>query len=576
MKRLSFQRTLMRQSITGYLILLAALLLYSFSSALNYGRGLYESNRRVFNLYLEEINRATTESEYFIRNLYDNNCYKGLEVSTNALKCYEYAYDILEIFQLQMNYENSMEGLFLLYGDGEEYYYRFRADVPCLDIWALRDYIVAEVSGKSWDLGWRVVHGDQRSYLVYLGGRRNGVYAAAVVDFGGVTNDIMHRYQVANAGIVFTSGGQVVSNQDLADTAKIRIEEEDIYEHYSWYRLLTDPYYIYRSEVNETGIHMLMAVPNGSVFWKQYSQIFLFIIILCCAGIILIVRLSMKRTIVAPLGLLMRTMNEIKAGDMEAKICPSEQDGYWIEEFEEVDRTFNEMVDRIKNLRLMAYEEEINRQKAQLRYLQLQIRPHFFLNCLKVLYALSARNDLERLQDTIIATSRYFRYIFKNNSQTVLLEEELGFTENYLTLLNSSGNIKADCEIRVAPEAKGYSVPPLVIQTFVENSVKYADVFADAGTAPKQPAVKIQVDVVCLESEKGRFLDIRVRDNGAGYRPELLEQLNNREVNLDVSEHVGIENLKARCRLLFGEEAECFFMNQDGAVSEIIFPAKVL
>ena len=88
--------------------------------------------------------------------------------------------------------------------------------------------------------------------------------------------------------------------------------------------------------------------------------------------------------------------------------------------------------------------------------------------------------------------------------------------------------------------------------------------------------MEIRVEVVCLENEKGRFLDIRVRDNGAGYQPELLEQLNHREINLEVSEHVGIENLKARCRLLFGEEAECFFMNQGGAVSEVILPARVL
>lgn len=63
MKRVSFQRTLMKQSITGYLILLAALLLYSFSQTVSYGKSLYESNRRVFHLYLEEIKQATIESE---------------------------------------------------------------------------------------------------------------------------------------------------------------------------------------------------------------------------------------------------------------------------------------------------------------------------------------------------------------------------------------------------------------------------------------------------------------------------------------------------------------------------------
>ncbi|MCX4316516.1 MAG: histidine kinase [Lachnospiraceae bacterium] len=583
MKRVSFQRTLMKQSITGYLILLAALLLYSFSQTVSYGKSLYESNRRVFHLYLEEIKQATIESEVFIHNLYNNNAYTGLAVSTDVLKKYSYAYDIRQIFQIQMNYENGMEGLFLLYEGGEKCYYSFRADAPYLDIRVIRDQIRSEVAENTWISGWRVIRGEERSYLVYLGGRKNGVYAAVVVDFDGVTNDIMNRYQVEEAGIVFTSEEGVVSNEELAVAAGIEAERDfAIYESYPWYQILIEPYYVYASEVNQTGIRMLMVVPNGNVFLKQYSQLLLLVIIVCCIGIILVVRHSMKKNIVRPLALLMGTMNEIKGGDMEAKACQAGEledtgeSGYLIEEFEEVNQTFNEMVEQIKNLRLVAYEEEINRQKAQLRYLQLQVNPHFFLNCLKVLYALSQKGNIEQLQDTIIATSRHFRYIFKNNSQTVLLEEELRFSENYIALIAAGGSVKAGYEVSVDPEARNCSVPPLVVQTFVENSVKYADVFANVSTSLKKKTVEIRVEVVCLENEKGRFLDIRVRDNGAGYQPELLEQLNNREINLEVSEHVGIENLKARCRLLFGEEAECFFMNQGGAVSEVILPARVL
>ncbi len=575
MKRVSFQRTLMRQSITGYLILLGALLLYSFFQTVSYGRGLYESNRRVFNLYLEEINQATRESELFILNLYSNNAYTSLAVSTDVLKKYGYAYDIRQIFQIQMNYENSMEGLFLLYEGGERCYYHFRAGTSYLDIRVIRDEIRREISGDSWISGWRIIEGEERPYLVYLGGRNNGVYAAVVVDFDGVTNDIMNRYQVGDAGIVFASDEGVLSNQGLAAAAGIHTRKGvESYKGYHWYQILTEPYYVYASEVNKTGISMLMVVPNGNLFLKPYSQLLLFVIIVCCIGIILLVRRGMKRNIARPLERLVGTMNEIKGGDMEAKA--DGQRGYLIEEFEEVNQTFNEMVEQVKNLRLMAYEEEINRQKAQLRYLQLQVNPHFFLNCLKVLYALSQKGNIEQLQDTIIATSRHFRYIFKNNSQAVLLEEELHFTENYIALIASGGSVKAGYEVFVDPEARGYSVPPLVVQTFVENSVKYADVFANVSSSLKKKMVEIRVEVVCLENEKGRFLDIRVRDNGTGYQPELLEQLNSREINLEVADHVGIENLKARCQLLFGEEAECFFMNQGGAVSEVILPARVL
>lgn len=567
----------MHQSITGYLILLAALLIHSVSLTAVYSKGLYESNRRVFDLYLEEVNQAATESEQFIRNLYNNRDYCSLIFSTDSLKKYQYAYNVLQSFKTQMNYKNSMEGLFLIYDGGENYYYCFRPDTSYLDERTIRDTIVTEVSEGTWSSGWHVITGESRSFMAYLIGGSNGVYAASVVDLGRVTNDIMNRYQVSDAGILFASHGEIVLNQELAASVGIRTEAEGIaYRDYPWYRMLTEAYYIYASEVNQTAISMIMVVPNVQGFWEHYSQFILIVIIFSCVCIILTVRHGMKKNIVRPLRLLIGTMNEIKNGDMEAKLYVPETDGYSIEEFEEVNKTFNEMVEQVKNLKLVAYEEEINHQKAQLRYLQLQVNPHFFLNCLKVLYALSQKGETERLQDTIITSSRHFRYIFKNNSQTVLLEEELNFTENYIALIESGGSVQVAYEASVAPDAAGFSVPPLTIQTFVENSVKYADVFANTSASMQKKAVEIRVDVVCLENEKGKFLDIRVRDNGAGYPPEQLAQLNSQEINLDMSEHVGIENLKARCHLLFGEDAECFFMNQGGAVSEVILPARVL
>ena len=46
------------------------------------------------------------------------------------------------------------------------------------------------------------------------------------------------------------------------------------------------------------------------------------------------------------------------------------------------------MIGQIHDLKLQIYEEKLNQAYAELQYLTLQIKPHFFLNCLNLIYSL--------------------------------------------------------------------------------------------------------------------------------------------------------------------------------------------
>lgn len=107
-------------------------------------------------------------------------------------------------------------------------------------------------------------------------------------------------------------------------------------------------------------------------------------------------------------------------------------------------------------------------------------------------------------------------------------------------------------------------MPTLCVQTFVENSVKYAKLGA--------PGLElfIQVCVQLLQTEDGVYVDIMVSDNGSGYPENILE-----EINEDAQKgirSVGINNLKRRCALIYEGKAEYNFYNGSGAVSELILP----
>ena len=54
-----------------------------------------------------------------------------------------------------------------------------------------------------------------------------------------------------------------------------------------------------------------------------------------------------------------------------------------------------------------------------MNYLQLQIRPHFFLNCLNTIYSMAQTQLYEEIMKMSMITSNYFRYIFQNTQDLV-------------------------------------------------------------------------------------------------------------------------------------------------------------
>ena len=71
---------------------------------------------------------------------------------------------------------------------------------------------------------------------------------------------------------------------------------------------------------------------------------------------------------------------------------------------------------------------------AKLQYLQLQIRPHFYLNCLKNINSRAQMHEDEKIQTLVISLSDYFRYNFQDVKNFVTVREELEAVQSYVDL----------------------------------------------------------------------------------------------------------------------------------------------
>lgn len=119
---------------------------------------------------------------------------------------------------------------------------------------------------------------------------------------------------------------------------------------------------------------------------------------------------------------------------------------------------------------LEAQKEKLS---SELSFLKAQINPHFLFNTLNSIYALSIRKS-DDTPKAVIELSELMRYILKDSDEdTVLLDRELGYVNNYIALQRRRlGNTVQIQYVAPAPVGN-LRVAPLIIMSFVENAFKH-------------------------------------------------------------------------------------------------------
>lgn len=110
--------------------------------------------------------------------------------------------------------------------------------------------------------------------------------------------------------------------------------------------------------------------------------------------------------------------------------------------------------------------------EAKYETLKTQVNPHFLFNSLNSLTTIVHDND--RAVDYIQDLSEFLRYLLKSRDvELVLLRDEIEMLEKYFKLQKSRFGDNLLVSIDIAEKYYRYSVPPLVLQMLVENSIKH-------------------------------------------------------------------------------------------------------
>ena len=561
--QISLKRFVFFVGIAFILPLLLFLTVYTVYTAGRLNYEIAKTNEYALYLFEKPLEKELSALENSMVGVIANNSdYQDLKRKQNMVDAHVGSLRILNIYQDMLNTYDMVSAMYIYTTTNQLYrgiYSRdFTGGINAKE--KIESFLLQTIQGPDSPNrnGWFVSPCGDTNYLFrFLG--QDGTYCICVIDMDALTES-HNRISGEEKGtfILTTRDNTILNKMDWAGREGIQIIDTD--EIYYLTGKKRNYFAVQNSSVYLPVKFVYLTDYQGVFYNLDFVQLLLFAMVIFLCLLIPVFWLLFRSYVFSPLDKMIRTMNQIRAGNLDAKM----EDSYRNPEFEEVTRVFNQMIEEIRKLRIDAYEKQIEVQRAKMQYLQIQIRPHFFLNCLKNIFGMAQQEKYQEIQNMTITLSRHLRYMFRDSSVLVTLSDELKSIENYVELTKLTSPCFIQYKTEIDEKLLLCRIPPISILSFVENSMKHAWAGNDV--------LNIHIKAILLEGEEP-FANFTVTDNGKGFSENLLEELNAENDDIYSGEHIGIVNVKHRLKLLYNGKAEISFYNLDkGACVDIFLP----
>lgn len=528
---------------------------------------LHRNHRYILNSYVNELNGC-------IDNLYDLNL--SLYMSNYDFQVLSQGTQISQKYLHESNLRNLITyrvydtGAIFIFNQNDCEIYKFGSDYSAQDFLsnvALKNDIVEYCRNMKLEecFQWTVYTRKNQNYLL-LNFRLNDLNVCSMLDLDRTAYAINKQNDTNNIYFVFSG-----NNTFLSNVGKLKGVEYDRCEIKKNVRIHGQNYVF--SEVEITGTPVSLSIFETTDFLNEYSKIAILILIVAFGILTILVFIifkMMSRFLLYPLKqivnaseLLISEKGETLSAD-EIIRKETQERSIQLVELEKINEALGNLLDtkiHLENENLKRKQEE---EHAQLQYLQLQTRSHFFVNCLKSLYGMLESQQYNRMQRMILAFSNHIRYIFHDNMVLVTLREEIREINDYYSIIALDRERPVIKIQNIVENIYDCMVPPLVIQTFIENSMKYS------GTSCKNLQIVVTGEKTILENKER--IKLKITDNGEGFTYHVLEKLNSSEDYSYEQYHVGINNLKRRLQLLYHQDYSIHFYNDlEGGACVIMY-----
>ena len=496
--------------------------------------------RSSIEIYADSVNEKLHSVERFMYSTITHN--ESLEKLNHVQTFLEYQENLKKVQTsfTEFEYQNETHMTFLLETDSTEYF----INVSNLYI-PYEDYLLLKTNLKSLrsdisDRKWKNITTKNSEYLV-----KSVHYEGKIIYAVISSEDILKPLRKLNIG----------------NNGKLSLKEPN--------NIPSENYLIHaQNEKTHLPFDIYVLVDYAEVFRNiTLLEVFLSAVPIIITILSIIIILYIRQWMIKPITRLTERLSQL--GD---SIPPSEffiSEG--ILEIDKANDKLNKVIFDMQELKIREYHSQLELKKIELNYLKNQIRPHFYLNMLSMIHSMLQTKNYKEIEELTILTSNYLRHLFMANQDFSELKDEVQHIKDYLEIQRIRYGNSIYFSLDYNSNLQNTLVPSLLLQTFIENTIKHGFSFQDLFT--------IFLSIKKVKTKNSNYIQICIEDNDPGFSEEILSKLNQKQSLItEDGHHIGITNTIERLNLLYPNDYTITFENNEegGAKILLLIPYKII
>ena len=496
--------------------------------------------RSSIEIYADSVNEKLHSVERFMYSTITHN--ESLEKLNHVQTFLEYQENLKKVQTsfTEFEYQNETHMTFLLETDSTEHFINVsNLYIPYEDYLLLKSNLKSLRSDIS-DRKWKNVTTKNSEYLV-----KSVHYEGKIIYAVISSEDILKPLRKLNIG----------------NNGKLSLKEPN--------NIPSENYLIHaQNEKTHLPFDIYVLVDYAEVFRNiTLLEVFLSAVPIIITILSIIIILYIRQWMIKPITRLTERLSQL--GD---SIPPSEffiSEG--ILEIDKANDKLNKVIFDMQELKIREYHSQLELKKIELNYLKNQIRPHFYLNMLSMIHSMLQTKNYKEIEELTILTSNYLRHLFMANQDFSELKDEVQHIKDYLEIQRIRYGNSIYFSLDYNSDLQNTLVPSLLLQTFIENTIKHGFSFQDLFT--------ILLSIKKVKTEDSDYIQICIEDNGPGFSEEILSKLNQKQSLItEDGHHIGITNTIERLNLLYPNDYTITFENNEegGAKILLLIPYKII
>ena len=250
--------------------------------------------------------------------------------------------------------------------------------------------------------------------------------------------------------------------------------------------------------------------------------------------------IAIKSYVTSPISKLKKAVIAIEDGNYDVKA-----DFHGRDELGDLRDAMSLMAHTIKEQIQAIKEEQEKQTKTEMRLLTEQLTPHFLYNTLECIQQEIQTGNSRTSSEMTRALSVYLRTVLAYGKETISIKNEIQHEMSYIRIMN--GRYRKDIEYQHAEseEIQNEEILKMVLQPFIENSIKHGFGIGDGNTWVQQPLITTSFTLL-----DGR-IRMEISDNGQGFDENHFLSIMRGE---EGEGHIGVRNTYLRLIKFYGEE----------------------